>query len=274
MEMGRFKFSGEKGRPEETGNIVKFGVLPLDSPAVMFKKFTPLADYLTRKLGKTVELKVSVDFESALKDIGQNVTQLCAMGPATYVEGQKKYGVRVLVKALRNGKPFHHSVIITRDDSTVRSMGDLKGKTFAFADIQSSTGHIIPRAMLKEAGIELEDLRYYQYVGHHDEVARGVLKGDFDAGGVMEATAYKFKNEGLRLLQISDDIPEFNICYNVSIDVKDLTAIKAALVSLSDADAEGSSTLKSLGEECTGFIEATDGDYDGIRMKMSRLGII
>jgi methyl-accepting chemotaxis protein len=274
MEMERFRFSEEVERPETVGNVVRFGVLPLDSPAVMFKKFTPLSDYLTRKLGKTVELKVAVDFESALKDIGQNVTQLCAMGPATYVEGQKKFGVRVLVKALRNGKPFHHSVIITRDDSNIRAIGDLRGKTFAFADIQSSTGHIIPRAMLKEAGIELEDLRYYQYLGHHDEVARGVLKGDFDAGGVMEATAYKFKSEGLRLLQISDDIPEFNVCYNPSFDGKDLAAIKTALISLKDSDAEGALILKSIGKDCTGFVEATDGDYDGIRIKMAKLGII
>lgn len=274
MEMERFRFSEEGGKPEETGAVVKLGVIPLDSPAVMFKKFTPLADYLTKKLGKTVQLKVAVDFEGAMKDVGQNITQLCAMGPATYVEGQKKYGLRVLVKALRNGKPFHHSVIITRDDSDIRSVGDLKGKTFAFADIQSSTGHIIPRAMLKEAGIDLEDLRYYQYLGHHDEVARGVLKGDFDAGGVMESTAHKLKGEGLRVLQISDDIPEFNVCYNPSIDGKDLAAIRTALLALNDADAEGSLILKSIGKYCTGFVEATDGDYDGIRMKMSKLGII
>ncbi len=274
MEMEKFKFSEGGMTPEEAGTLVNLGVLPLDSPAVMFKKFTPLADYLTRKLAKKVDLKVAVDFQSALKDIGQNITQLCAMGPSTYVEGQKKYGVRVLVKALRNGKPFHHSVIITRDDSNIRSLGDLRGKTFAFADIQSSTGHIIPRAMLKEAGIELEDLRYYQYLGHHDEVARGVLKGDFDAGGVMEATAYKFKSEGLRLVQISDDIPEFNICYNPSIDGKDLAVIKTALLSLNESDAEGSLILKSIGKDCTGFVEATDGDYNGIRMKMSKLGII
>jgi methyl-accepting chemotaxis protein len=274
MEMERFRFSGEIGGAETEEDVVKFGVLPLDSPAVMYKKFTPLADYLAGKLGKKVELKVAVDFESALKDVGQNIAQLSAMGPATYVEGQKKYGLRVLVGALRNGKPFHHSVIITREDSNIRSMEDLKGKTFAFADIQSSTGHIIPRAMLKEAGIDLENLRYYQYLGHHDEVARAVLKGDFDAGGVMEATAYKFKSEGLRLLQISDDIPEFNICYNPSIDGKDLAVIKAALLSLKDVDAEGSLILKSIGKECTGFVEAGDSDYDGIRKKMSKLGII
>ena len=274
MEMERFRFSGKSDVAEQRGDRVLFGVLPLDSPAVMFRKFTPLAEYLSSRLEKKVELKVAVDFESALKDIGQNVTQLSAMGPATYVEGHKKYGVNVLVKALRNGKPYHHSVIITRDDSGIKSVTDLRGKTFAFADIQSSTGHIIPRAMLKEAGIDLKDLQYYQYLGHHDEVARGVLKGDYDAGGVMESTAYKFKSEGLRLLQVSDDIPEFNICYNPAMGEKELTAIKTALLSLSDSSAEGSLILKSIGKECTGFMPADDKDYDGIRTKIAKLEII
>lgn len=274
MEMGRFRFSGDMTGAEEVSSAIRFGVLPLDSPAVMFKKFTPLAEYLGRKLGRTVELKVAVDFESAVNDVGRNVTQLCAMGPATYVEGHRRYGLKVLVRALRNGKPFHHSVIITRDDSNIRTLADLKGKTFAFADIQSSTGHIIPRAMLKEAGVDLEDLQYYQYLGHHDEVARAVLKGDFDAGGVMEATAHKFKDEGLRLLQVSDDIPEFNICYNPAFDGKDLGVIKTALISLNDSTAEGALILKSIGKECTGFVEASDSDYDGIRTKMSKIGII
>lgn len=274
IEMERFRFSEEGGAEEKRDDIVKFGVLPLDSPAVMFRKFSPLAEHLSRKLGKKVELKVTVDFESALKDIGQNITQLCAMGPATYVEAHRKFGVKVLVKALRNGKPYHHSVIITRDDSNIKSLADMKGKTFAFTDVQSSTGHMIPRAMLKEAGVNLEDLQYYQYLGHHDEVARAVLKGDYDAGGVMEATAHKFKSEGLRLLQISDDIPEFNVCYNPAIDDRELAAIKTALISLNNSTAEGSVILTSLGKECTGFVEATDSDYDGIRTKIAKLGII
>ncbi|MCL5023633.1 MAG: phosphate/phosphite/phosphonate ABC transporter substrate-binding protein [Nitrospirae bacterium] len=274
MEMERFKYSDDNGGGEERKDLVRLGVLPLDSPAVMFRKFIPLAEYLTRKLGKTVELKVAVDFESALRDIGQNVTQLCAMGPATYVEGSKKYGLKVLVKALRNGKPYHHSVIIAREDSSVKSLGDLRGKTFAFADAQSSTGHIIPRAMLKEAGVSIEDLQYYQYLGHHDEVARSVLKGDFDAGAVMEATAQKFVKEGLKILQVSDNIPEFNVCYNVSVAGAELTVIREALISLKNTTAEGSLILKSIGKDCTGFVAGDDSDYEGIKTKMAKLGII
>jgi len=259
---------------EEKGSTIRFGVVPLESPAVMFKKFSPLVEYLSRKLGRPVDLRVAVDFEGAIKDIGQNATQLCYMTPSTFIEANKRYGVRVLVKALREGKPYHHSVIITKADSDIRSIEDLKGKTFAFGDMRSTSSHIIPRAMLKQAGIDLSDLRYYNYLGHHDDVVKAVLKGEFDAGGVMEATANKFKDRGIRFLKFSEEIPEFNICYNPSISEGDLAIIKTALISLRDSDPEGAAVLKSIDESYTGFTEARDNDYDSIKTEMARIGLI
>lgn len=259
---------------EEKGSVIRFGVVPLELPAAMFKKFSPLAEYLSKKLGRPVDLRIAVNFDSAIKDIGQNVTQLCYMTPSTFIEANKKYGVKVLVKALREGRPYHHAVIITRTDSDIKSLEDLKGRTFAFGDIKSTSSHIIPRAMLKQVGIDLSDLRFYNYLGHHDEVVKAVLMGDFDAGGVMEATAYKFKDKGIRFLKLSDAIPEFNICYNPSIDEKDLSIIRSALLSLRDSDPEGAVILKSIDGSYTGFTEAKDSDYESIRIEMSRIGLI
>ncbi len=267
-EMERFRFQ------QSSEAVLRLGVVPLESPAVMSRKFIPLADYLTRKLGKTVELRVALNFEGALKDIGENVTQLCYMTPSTYVEANRKYNVKVLVKALREGKPYHHSVIVVRSDSDIKSPGDLRGRTFAFGDVKSTSSHIVPRAMLKNAGIDLDDLKYYNYLGHHDDVAKAVLKRDFDAGGVMESIAYRFKDQGLRLLQTSDEIPEFNICYSSALDEKDLASVKTALVSLNDSTSEGAAILKSIDSGYTGFAAADDSDYTSIRMMMSKLGIL
>lgn len=259
---------------EEKGAVIRFGVVPLESPAIMFKKFSPLTEYLSRRLGRPVDLRIAVDFEGAIKDIGQNITQLCYMTPSTYIEANKRYGVKVFAKALRDGKPYHHSVIITRNDSDLRSIEDLKGRTFAFGDMRSTSSHIIPRAMLKQAGIDLSDLKYYNYLGHHDDVIKAVLKGEYEAGGVMESTAYKFKDKGIRFLKFSDEIPEFNICYNPSLSEGDLSIIRTALITLKDSDPEGATILKSIDESYTGFTEAKDSDYESIRTEMARIGMI
>ena len=266
-EIGRFRFSEEKG-------ILNFGVIPLESPAEMFMKFTPLAEYLSKKLGRRVDLKLAMDFEETVDAIGQNVTQLCFMTPSTYIEARKKFGVDVIVKALRNGKPYQHSVIITRADRNINSIQELKGRAFAFGDFHSTSSHIVPRAMLLEAGIELKDLSYYDYLGHHDDVAKAVLKGDFDGGGVMEDTAHKFKDQGLKFLKISEDIPEFNICVNKSLSKEEVSKLKSALTALTDTSAEGGLALKSIANAYTGFTEARDEDYDSVKAMMLKLGML
>ena len=266
-EIGRFRFSEEKG-------ILKFGIIPLESPAEMFMKFTPLAEYLSKRLGRRVDLKLAMDFEETVDAIGQNVTQLCFMTPSTYIEARKKYGVDVIVKALRNGKPYQHSVIITMADRNINSIQELKGRTFAFGDFHSTSSHIVPRAMLLEAGIELKDLSYYDYLGHHDDVAKAVLKGDFDGGGVMEDTAHKFKDQGLKFLKISEDIPEFNICVNKSLSKEEVSKLKSALTALTDTSAEGGLALKSIANAYTGFTEARDEDYDSVKAMMLKLGML
>jgi phosphonate transport system substrate-binding protein len=205
------------------------------------------------------------------------------MGPATYSEAHNRYGVKVLVKAVRDGKPYQNSVIITRSDSSVNSLEDLAGKTFAFADIHSTTSHIIPRAMLLEEGIramlleegiDIKDLKHYNYLGHHDDVARAVIKGDFDAGGVMETAAEKFKNQGLKILKISEKVPGFNICISRNLSTEVIAELKKAFLSLSDNTPEGSSVLKSINENCSGFVEATDEEYNKVRLMMTKIGLI
>ena len=268
-EMGRFTFAHGA-----SSGLIKMGVVPLESPAVMFKKFNQLTEYLSGVLKRRIDLRVAVDFESAVEDIGKGITQLCFMTPSTYIEAHDKYGVRVLVKALTEGKPFHHSVIVTRNDSGLNAVGDLGGRTFAFGDIHSTSSHIVPRGMLLEAGVDIKDLHYYNYLGHHDDVARAVIGGDFDAGGMMESTAEKFRSEGLKFLKISEDIPEFNICVANEFEPRLIEELKTALTSLSVETAEGAKILKSINAGYTGFVPASDEDYDNIRKMMANIGLL
>lgn len=268
-EMERFKFTKDSSTA-----LLRLGVMPLESPAVMFRKFSPLGEYLSKKMNRRIDLKVAVDFQGAIKEVGEGVTQLCFMTPSTYIEAHIKYGVSVLVKALRDGKPFQHSVIIARSDSRLQELKDIKGHSFAFGDIHSTSSHIVPRAMLLAEGVDVKDLQYYNYLGHHDDVAKAVLNGDFEAGAVMESTAYKYKDLGIKFIKISDDIPEFNICVSKNIDAKTKNELRNAFIALNPDTPEGASVLKSINESYTGFVESSDEEYEGIKNMMSRLGLI
>ena len=123
-------------------------------------------------------------------------------------------------------------------------------------------------------GIELKDLSYYDYLGHHDDVAKAVLKGEFDAGGIMEDTAYKFKDQGLKFLKISEDIPEFNVCVNKFVEQEEVSFSVSALTALSDTSAEGGLILKSIAKAYTGFTEAKDEDYGSVKAMLLKLGML
>ncbi len=258
-EMERFRFSARQD------HSLRLGVVPLQEPSVMFRKFAPLSRHLSRILGRKVDLRVAIDMNSAVRDLGENVTQLCAMGPADYIYANATYGVKVIARALRKGKPFHRAAIVVRAGSGLKSLSDLKGTSVAFTSPNSATGHIVPLAMLREAGVAAGDLSKHEFLGNHARVAEGVRKGDFDAGAMMEETADTYREQGLEILELSAAIPEFNICCNSSIDAATIAIIRDALLSLDISREDDLAVLKAMGKDCTGFVASTEKDYDAFR---------
>lgn len=270
-EMARFKLLEERA----VANILRFGIEPVGiSPVEALKRFTPLADYLTKKVGKKVELRAVSDYEGAIRDIGEGLTQVCFMTPATYLEANRKYGVEVVVKALTEAKSLYRSVIIAKNDSDINTVNDIKGRTFAFGDPHSLSSYIAPRIVLLEAGIDLKDLLYYDYLGPHKEVLNAVLQGKFDSGGVTESVANKFKDKGIKFIKYSEELPGFCICVDKDLNVKDKNALRTSLAALTDATTEGAAILTSIYKRYTAFEEASDTDYDTVRVMMSKLGLI
>jgi phosphate/phosphite/phosphonate ABC transporter binding protein len=251
---------------------LKLGIVPLESPAEMFRRFSPLAAYLGRLLGRTVELKVALDFAEAIEDLGEGRTQVAYLTPSTYVMARDRHGAVLLAKALRNGEPYQHSVIITAGDSGIGSVEDIAGRSFAFGDPNSTSSHIVPRAMLLDAGISLDKLAYSDYLGHHDDVARAVRVGDYDAGAVMRSVA--LQSDGLIVVATSPPIPEFNFCCSPGLKEGERDILRQALLSLTKDSEEGRQILSALFRDYTGFATAVDGDYEGVRKMMVNLGLL
>jgi len=274
QEMGRMKIAEETLVSPVAADVIRFGIEPIGvSPVDVVKKFTPLAEYLSKKIGKRVELRAVSDYEGAIRDIGHGVTQACFMTPTTYIEANKKYGVEVIVKALTEGKSSYHSVIIARSDSAINSIEDIKGHTFAFGDPHSLSNYIAPRIMLLDVGIDLKDLVFYEYLGPHDEIVNAVLKGSFDAGGITESVAYKYKEKGIKFIKFSEDLPGFCICVSKTLPDSDKNTLKAALTALRDTTSEGSSILHAIYKRYNAFDEASDSEYAVVRIMLSKLGM-
>jgi phosphate/phosphite/phosphonate ABC transporter binding protein len=260
-----------RGRRYIKGGTLKFGVMPLDAPSEMHRRFTPLTDYLFRATGRRIEVAVAGDFAETLKDLADGKTDLAFLTPTTYIEAQKKYGALLLVKALRAGVPYTRAAIVARAQGGITRLEDIRGKRFAFGDKMSTSGYLIPRALLAETGIGLDALQEFAFLGHHDAVAMAVLTGQYDAGGLRESTARAFGDRGLAVIKTSIEIPEYNICASKHLDRETSDLIKKALLGLDRKDRSHAKVLSMIDQDYSGFTAAADEDYDGIRKIVNAL---
>ncbi len=274
-ELKKIKLLDESLAAETGIDIIRLGVEPPGASLVdIWEKFSPLVEYLGKKLGKKIELKVLSDYEGVLRDIEQGTIQLCFMNPLTYVTANMKYGTEAVVKVLSEGKSSHRSVIIAKSDSKINYIKDIKGHKFAFGNTQSSSSYLAPRAMLLDAGIDLKDILYYDYLGNHEEIVNAVINSNFDAGGVTESVANKFKDKGIKFIKFSEDLPEYTLCASKTVSKSIKDSFEFALTALTDKTPEGASILHSIYKRYSGFEKATDDEYAYLTTILKRLGLI
>jgi phosphonate transport system substrate-binding protein len=124
--------------------------------------------------------------------------------------------------------------------------------------------------MLKQAGVGLKDLAAHEFLNKHENVALGVLSGDFDAGAVKEETFQHYEQRGLKLLATTPPISEHVMTAGGRVPEKTAAALQRALFRLKDT-VEGRALLNGVKEHTTGFTPAADADYGGLRRILREL---
>lgn len=231
----------------------------------LIDRFTPLADYLSKKTGKLVTIRISRDYQEHIDIIGNNKADIAYMGPASYVKLVEIYGRKpILARQDINGKPTFMGAIIIAKDSLIKSLGDLRGKHFAFGDPNSTMGHLVPRYMLWKAGVDIKDFAGYSFIDNHHNVVLGVLAGRFDAGAVKDDVFYEYEKRGLRILTWTPPISEHVFVTSSSFPKKTAKTLRDALFQLKN-DKEGIAIMKRIHKNMTGMSPASDKDYDNLR---------
>jgi phosphonate transport system substrate-binding protein len=224
----------------------------------LIKKFTPLADYLSEKCGKTIQVRVSKSYKSHIERVGEERIDLAYLGPASFVKVINTYGEKILLARLEvNGSPFFHGMIIAGQDSPITTLDDLTGKSFAFGDPNSTMSHLVPRYMLLEAGISVDNFKKINFLGSHNNVALGVLGGYYDAGGLKEGVYYKYRERGLKLLAESPPISEHVFVVRKDIPQSTIDILRQAMFELKDPAIP--TPIKS---SVSGLVPVKEEDYD------------
>jgi phosphonate transport system substrate-binding protein len=233
------------------------GSVAMDIPAVMYQRLRPLANYLEQELGRPVALKPAPDLSKAADEIAGGQVDISYLTPMAYLKAKGKGNVQVIAKIQTKGQDTFRLMLVAREDSPIKSPRDLVGKRFAFGDAAA----VLQRAVVVNAGVKLEELGSYRYLGHYDNIARGVANGDFNAGILKDTTAEQWKSKGLKVIHTSPPLPPYNIAVNRALDDATRNKIRAALLKLSSSNPEHAKVLKALDEGYTGFAAASEEDY-------------
>ncbi|GBD96548.1 phosphate-import protein PhnD precursor [bacterium BMS3Abin06] len=274
-----FKRAGEV--PEVTESLqphtLWFGFDLRLGPKEEVRIYTPFLKYLEKSTGKRFRIKFTEKYEDTVENLGRGITHFAALGTLNYVIGANKYGIKYLASGVnKEGDPRYYSMIIVKPDSPIQDVRDIKGKCFAFGSKMSTQGHLIPRKMLEDAGITLEDLSSYIYTGSHINVAMAVLNGECDAGGIQDILANRLVSKGkIRIIKISEPYPTSLIAYNSAVDSRIVEAVRSALLAF-----EPTGKHKELlfdwdkTEMPLGFTEINELELDKVMSLAERYGIM
>lgn len=247
---------------------LKFGLYTSDKPSVMYKKFKPIIKYLENDAKKqgldiNIDLKIYPDYQSALDGIVKGEYDFARFGPASYILAKEQNkDIRLLAMEHKKGKKVFNGVFVVNTKSNIKNLSDLKNRTFAFGNSQSTIGRYLAQSEMIKAGIYAKDLKDHKYLKRHDKVALAVAYGDFDAGVIKEGTFKKYKNKGLVKITSFQNVTKPWLV-KAGIDDKVYATLKKALLKLKDKK-----VLKVVKK--SGFLEAKDTDYQIIRDGMEK----
>ncbi len=272
---------GDSGK---SAKVLRVGFVPAEDAQQVMQNAQPIVDILQRQLGMEIQPFVAADYTGVVEALRANKLDVAFLTPASYVLAKNEANVKVVLKSERKGIASYYAAIITRADSGIQRLEDLRGKTFAFGDALSTTGNIFPRKMFKERGIDpVRDFKQILYSGGHDATVLAVLNGKVDAGATYanspdgDDTAWMryLKNpedvNKIRAIAFSEPIPADNLVINGNLDEAIAKKVEEIFLQLS-GDPKGKQMMRDL-YQIDGFVPASDRDYDSVRQAFDIAGI-
>ncbi len=261
-----------------TPKVLRLGLIPNIAPEKQKANYELFGKYMEKELGMPVELFVATNYTGVVQAMVSNQLDLAYFGGLTYAQALEQVPVEPIVTEIdrETGTREYWSLIITRTDSGIDSLKDLKGRTFAFGDPSSTSGSLYPRIMLVEAGYdwknEFAPIKQVVYTGGHDATAEAVVTGKVDAGGIEGRILNKLIKEGkvdgsLLKTVAKSSVLGYPWCVRKDLDPKLKKKIVDAFKAIDDP------TLLDL-MRAKSYVEVNEDDYTYIRNKAKELGLV
>ncbi|RJR18535.1 MAG: phosphate/phosphite/phosphonate ABC transporter substrate-binding protein [Nitrospiraceae bacterium] len=267
----------KKSEPPSSGNdnvpdakTLRIGLIPERNIFEQMEQYEPLAEYIYLKTGTRIELKVLTRYGNIVDNFISLNLDGAFFGSFTYTLARAKLGVEPVARPENEeGISTYYGVIFVRKDSGIKSVADMKGRTFAFVDRATTAGYLLPIAFFKDNGIS--DYRTFlkeaYFTGTHEDAIFDVLNKKADIGAAKNTVYYEMARtnsrieDELTILTRSPDVPQNSLALRNGIDSSVKKMLKETLLNMHD-DEEGRKVLKKF--NARRFVETKDSDYKGV----------
>jgi phosphonate transport system substrate-binding protein len=259
-------------------DVLRASAIPDESPTELLRKFAPLGNYLEQELGMKVEWTPVTDYAAVVEGLAADKIDLAWLGGFTFVQARIKTGnATPLVQRLEDEKFTSKFIVPAASDA--KELRDLKGKTFAFGSVSSTSGHLMPRHFLLKNNIDPEkDFKRVAFSGAHDATAAWVASGKAEAG-VLNASVWdklvetgKVDANAVRVLWTTPPYYDYNWTVRGGLDPKLAQKIKEAFLKLDPANPAHKEILEL--QRATRFVPTHPENYQGIEAAARAAGLL
>ena len=261
----------------QAAEVLKVSAIPDEAPTELLRKFKPLGAYLEQQLDMQVEFVPVADYAAVVEAIAADRIDLAWLGGFTFVQTRLKTGNAIPLVQRAEDEKFTSKIISA--DPAVHSLQDLKGKTFAFGSVSSTSGSLMPRYFMLQDGIKPEDFfSRIAYSGAHDATAAWVQAGKAD-GGVLNASVWdklvaagKVDTDKVKVIATTPPYFDYNWTVRGTLDAALRDKIQAAFLALDPANPEHKAILDL--QAASRFIATKAENYQGIEEAARAAGLL
>jgi phosphonate transport system substrate-binding protein len=255
---------------------LRVSMIPTTDPSKMLRDAEPLVARLETATGRKVTLTIPQNYAAVVEALVQGQVDVAHLGGFTFVQASKRAGAVPLVQRDRD-REFHSKFITARDD--VRNLADLEGKRFAFGDVNSTSGHLMPAYFMRKEGVDPVVVDQAIYTGAHDATALAVSERRVDAGALDEAVWERLTREGkidpakVRVFWTTPAFVDYVWVARKDLDPAVAAKIAEAFLSLDPGKAEDKPVLDLLSAKGR-YVKVDAASYAPLREAAVREGLL
>jgi phosphonate transport system substrate-binding protein len=259
-------------------NVLRVSAIPDEAPTELQRKFAPLGKYLEKETGMKVSFVPVSDYAAVVESLATKKLDLAWLGGFTFVQAKIRTNGTAIPIIQREEDAKFTSKFVTADPN-IKSYVDLKGKTFAFGSPSSTSGHLMPRFFLQQAGIAADkDFRNVAFSGAHDATVAFVAAGKADAG-VLNASVWdklveakKVDTDKVRVFATTPPYFDYNWTVRGDLDPALVKKLTEAFLKLDPKNPEHAEIMQL--QRASKFIPTKRENYDGIEKAAQSAGLL